>query len=71
MKSFSPHKAYTQVNKMAKQAKQSLRAYCAARNVNHSTVCKWKGKRTGTVFLTIWEALNGEPKKQSQRSTPQ
>jgi hypothetical protein len=48
---------------LAKKAEQSLRMYCAARDVNHSTVCKWKGKRKGTVFLSILEKLNGPPKR--------
>lgn len=63
MKSQTPHQAYAKVNSLARSAKQSLRTYCALRNVNHSTVCKWKGKRKGTVFLSILEALNGPPKR--------
>lgn len=61
MKSISPHGAYTKINALAKKGKQSLRAYCAARGVNHSTVCKWKGKNHGTIFVSILEALYGPP----------
>lgn len=63
MKTLTPHQAYVKANALAKAAEQSLRTYCALRKVNHSTVCKWKGKRSGTVFLSILEALNGPPKR--------
>lgn len=66
MKSLTPHQAYVKVTTLAEQAKQSLRAYCFARHVNHSTVCKWRGKRKGTVFLSILEKLYGPPLRKSK-----
>lgn len=63
MNNLTPHQAYVKANKLAKEASQSLRTFCGLRGINHSTVCKWKGKRKGTVFLSILEALNGPPKR--------
>lgn len=67
MSNFTPHQAYVRTAKLAKAAKQSMRTYCFERGVNHSTVCKWKNKKTGTVFNSIAEKLNGPPAKSKSR----
>ena len=66
-KSMTPHQHYVKACAMAKEANQSLRTYCAERGVNHSTVCKWKDKRDGTIFMSILDKLNGPPKRKAKK----
>lgn len=62
-KPMTPHQVYREVCRRAKAAKQSLRAYCAARNSPHSTVSKWKGKHEGSVYSEVQSRLLGDVRR--------
>ena len=60
---MTPFQVYSMARKRAKEAGVSLRAYCLERGVNHSTVCKWKDKKKGSVFSEILGKLFDEKTK--------
>jgi hypothetical protein len=67
MKAMTPHQVYVEVRRRAKIRKKSLRAYCAERGINHSTVCKWRGRRNGSVFSDTQARLLNDPAKRKPR----
>lgn len=66
-KPMTPHQVYAEVRRRAKKAKQSLRAYCAARKSNHSTVCKWHGKHKGSIYSEVQARLLGDVRRKPSK----